>query len=95
MCGGICKEKCQTIQDLHNHIQKEHTDTKLEFLKKVFFCRSDFDQWKAEFECQTISSFTLHVTKNEEDLQIFYYRCNRSGIPVLKNDTERKKHTKN
>ena len=81
---GVCQNKFRTIFDLHSHIQKEHTDVKLEFVEKVFYCQSDFEKWKTDIERENASSYTLRIKEENEDATVLHYRCNRSGPPILK-----------
>ncbi|XP_042896338.2 uncharacterized protein [Parasteatoda tepidariorum] len=90
---GLCSLKTRTIIDLHNHIKTEHPEIKLTFHDKVFFCQSDFDQWKSDIEQQTVSSFILKNSLLKENSETRYYRCHRSGI-YKPCEIERKRRSK-
>ena len=91
---GVCRDKFRTMFDLHDHIEKKHSEINLVFLEKVFYCEDDFNNWKRETEEKTSSYYTLHHSKNYEDSVILQFRCNRSGRPILKEKSERMRHMK-
>ena len=45
---GVCRDKFKTMFDLHDHIEKKHSEINLVFLEKEFYGEDDFNNWKRE-----------------------------------------------
>ncbi|XP_015911648.1 uncharacterized protein [Parasteatoda tepidariorum] len=77
---ALCNIKKRTMLDLHKHMEVEHPEIEIVFQDKIFYCPSDFDQWKTEIERQTVSSFILSCSRIDGNSELQYYKCHRSGV---------------
>lgn len=53
----VCEERFRTINDFQNHIVSNHEGINLQFEKKMFYCESDFQEWKKKVELETNTFF--------------------------------------
>ena len=67
------------VAELNSHIKAKH-GISVDVTNWTFSCFSAFTEWKEEEERVTHSLYVMHnAPKTINDLQHYYYYCNRTG----------------